>query len=72
MNQLNPNDCAAIRFLQITTRELGDGTLERKVALQVWDKLAALEKLARHLGLFAAHAGTERNSAELLANFKEP
>lgn len=76
LNQLNPNDRAAIRFLQITTRELGDGTLERKVALQVWDKLAALEKLARHLGLFAAHAGKERNSAdplsELLANFKEP
>ncbi|MFH3481144.1 terminase small subunit [Xanthobacter variabilis] len=76
LNQLNPDDRAAIRFLQITTRELGDGTLERKVALQIWDKLSALEKLARHLGLFVAHVGKERNSAdplsELLASFKEP
>lgn len=75
LNQLDPNNRAAIRFLQITTRELGDGTLERKVALQIWDKLSALQKLARHLGLFAAHTPKVDNSADpmqkLLAEFQE-
>lgn len=75
LNQLNPDARAAIRFLQITSRELGDGTPERKVALQIWDKLSALEKLARHLGLFAAHAPKDENSVDpmqkLLAEFQE-
>lgn len=64
LNQINPDDRAAIRFLQITTRELGDGTLERKVALQIWDKLPALEKLARHVGLPSVHAQKEKEAED--------
>ncbi|QTL05846.1 terminase small subunit [Aquabacter sp. L1I39] len=72
LSQLDPDDRAAIRSLQITTREMGDGTLERKAAIQVWDKLAALEKLARHLGLLSAPAekGTENPVASLLQDFQ--
>lgn len=56
LNQLDPEHRAAIRSLQITTREMDNGTLERKVAVQIWDKLVALERLARYLGLFSIHA----------------
>ena len=62
LSQLDADDRAAIRSLQITTRETGDGTLERKAAIQVWDKLAALEKLARHLGLFSSNGHKENES----------
>ncbi|MFG1343542.1 terminase small subunit [Xanthobacter autotrophicus DSM 431] len=75
LNQINPHDRAAIRFLQITTRDLRDGTLERKVALQIWDKLSTLEKLARHLGLFSVHARKDEDATdpmqELLAQLQE-
>lgn len=56
LSQLDPEHRAAIRSLQFTTREMDNGTLERKVAVQIWDKLVALERLARHVGLFSIHA----------------
>ncbi len=75
LNQLDPEHRAAIRSLQITTRETDSGTLERRVAVQIWDKLAALEKLARHLGLFSIHARDQEKSAnpmqELLSEFQK-
>ncbi len=64
-----------IRSLQFTTREMDNGTLERKVAVQIWDKLVALEKLARHLGLFSIHARDQEKTAnpmqELLSEFQK-
>lgn len=75
LNQLDPEHRAAIRSLQITTREMDSGTLERKVAVQIWDKLVALEKLARHLGLFSIHAWDQEKTAnpmqELLSEFQK-
>ncbi|MFG1383730.1 terminase small subunit [Xanthobacter versatilis] len=75
LNQLDPEHRAAIRCLQIITREMDDGMLERRVAVQIWDKLSALEKLARHLGLFSIHARDQEKSAnpmqELLSEFQK-
>lgn len=75
LNQLDPEHRAAIRSLQITTREMDHGTLKRRVAVQIWDKLAALEKLAQHLGLFSIHARDQEKSAnpmqELRSEFQK-
>lgn len=42
---------AAIQSVKVTTRSLGEGEVEHVAEIKLWDKVSALDKLARHLGL---------------------
>jgi len=43
---------AAISSVEVTTKSLGEGEVEHIHKLRLWDKNAALEKIAKHLGMF--------------------
>lgn len=43
---------AAIASVEVVTRNIGDGEVEHVHKLKLWDKNSALEKLAKHLGMF--------------------
>jgi phage terminase small subunit len=43
---------AAISSVEVVTRNIGDGEVEHVHKIKVWDKNSALEKLAKHLGMF--------------------
>lgn len=43
---------AAIASVEVITRNIGDGKVEHVHKIKVWDKNSALEKLAKHLGMF--------------------
>ena len=43
---------AAIASVEVVTRNIGEGEVEHVHKIKVWDKNSALEKLAKHLGMF--------------------
>ncbi|MDO6966972.1 terminase small subunit [Rhizobium alvei] len=43
---------AAIASVEVVTRNIGDGEVEHVHKIKVWDKNSALEKIAKHLGMF--------------------
>ena len=43
---------AAISSIEVVTRNIGDGEVEHVHKIKVWDKNSALEKIAKHLGMF--------------------
>ena len=48
-----PDDmAAAISSVEVVTRSIGDGEVEYVHKVKVWDKNSALEKIAKHLGMF--------------------
>ncbi|MFG1319222.1 terminase small subunit [Xanthobacter autotrophicus] len=53
LDRLDLATTAAIQAIRVTTRHLNDGDVQQVVEIRLWDKLAALEKLARHFGLFS-------------------
>ena len=57
MKELNKDDTAALSALEMSVRngeELPDGSFELVTTYKAkhWDKVSALEKLAKHLGMF--------------------
>lgn len=53
---------AAIASVEVVTRNIGDGEVEHVHKIKVWDKNSALEKIAKHLGMFierVEHAGKD-------------
>ncbi|MCO5962347.1 MULTISPECIES: terminase small subunit [Sinorhizobium] len=52
---------AAVASVEVVTRNIGDGEVEHVHKIKVWDKNSALEKLAKHLGMFierVEHSGS--------------
>jgi phage terminase small subunit len=52
---------AAVASVEVVTRSIGDGEVEHVHKIKVWDKNSALEKLAKHLGMFierVEHSGS--------------
>lgn len=52
---------AAIASVEVVMRNLGDGEVEHVHKLRLWDKNSALDKLAKHFGMFVErveHSGT--------------
>lgn len=52
---------AAIASVEVVTRSIGDGEVEHVHKIKVWDKNSALEKIAKHLGMFierVEHSGS--------------
>lgn len=43
---------AAVASVEVVTRNLGEGEVEYVHKLKLWDKNSALEKIAKHLGMF--------------------
>lgn len=43
---------AAISSVEVVTRNMGDGEVEHVHKIKVWDKNSALDKIAKHLGMF--------------------
>lgn len=43
---------ASIASVEVVTRNIGDGEVEHVHKIKVWDKNSALEKIAKHLGMF--------------------
>lgn len=43
---------AAVSSIEVVTRSIGDGEVEHIHKIKVWDKNSALEKMAKHLGMF--------------------
>lgn len=43
---------ASIASVEVVTRNIGDGDIEHVHKIKVWDKNSALEKIAKHLGMF--------------------
>ena len=43
---------AAISSVEVVTRSLGEGEVEHIAKLKLWDKNSALDKIAKHLGMF--------------------
>lgn len=48
-----PEDfAAAVASVEVVTRNLGEGEVEHVHKIRLWDKNSALEKIAKHLGMF--------------------
>lgn len=43
---------ASVASVEVVTRNIGDGEVEHVHKIKVWDKNSALEKIAKHLGMF--------------------
>ena len=43
---------AAVSSIEVVKRSIGDGEVEHIHKIKVWDKNSALEKMAKHLGMF--------------------
>ena len=57
IEDLDPSVSAIIQSIEVVVKN-GDGsaTTEQTAKIKLWDKLAALDKMGRHLGLFAEGA----------------
>lgn len=51
---------AAISSVEVVTRNIGEGEVEYVHKLKMWDKNAALEKIAKHLGMFVDKGDTAK------------
>lgn len=50
--QWDDDTAAAIASVEVVTRNIGEGEVEQVHKIKVWDKNSALEKIAKHLGMF--------------------
>lgn len=48
---MDDDTAAAVSSIKVTTRNLGEGEVEHVAEVKFWDKNAALDKIARHLGM---------------------
>jgi phage terminase small subunit len=52
---------AAVASFEVATTNRGEGAIEHVAKIRAWDKVQALEKLAKHLGLYAKEGGKGAN-----------
>lgn len=50
--QWSEDIAASVASVDVVTRNIGDGEVEYVYKLRLWDKNSALEKIAKHLGMF--------------------
>jgi len=58
---------ASVASVEVVTRNIGEGEVEHVHKIKVWDKNSALEKLAKHLGMFIErheHTGKDGKAIE--------
>lgn len=67
LDGLTDQQKAAIAEFQTDSLSRGEGTSIIKVKVKMHDKLSALEKLGRQLGMFGGKAEDDRNNAEAAA-----
>lgn len=58
---------ASVASIEVVTRSIGEGQVEYVHKLKTWDKNSALEKIAKHLGMFVErHEHTGKGGAPLV------
>lgn len=58
---------ASVASIEVVTRSIGEGQVEYIHRLKTWDKNGALEKIAKHLGMFVErHEHTGKGGAPLV------
>ena len=51
-HEMDASTAACISSIEVVTRSVGGGEVEHVNKIKFWDKNSALEKLAKHLGMF--------------------
>lgn len=68
VEDMEPTVSAMIQSIEVVVRKADDGTgSEQTAKIKLWDKLAALDKMGRHLGLFSDSTSKSQDSAATLA-----
>lgn len=69
LSEIDPQKAAAVAGVKKSTTTFGDektGGVKEVVEFKLWDKIAALEKIGRHLGIF--EADNKQKSAVITVN----
>ena len=77
-DQLSPAARRAVKAIKVKRSRRVDGSRANPaewetehIEIQLWDKVGALEKLARHLGMDKG-AATQDNRVQIIVSYKEP
>ena len=65
-DEWSPATAAAIQSVKVRTVNAGEGAVEYVTEIRLWDKVTALDKLARHLGLYNDKLKVSGDSENLL------